>query len=567
MKNKRSAGGNLPSFSRSFLHFLLLGSVFVGFSSLFSQGTPVPAAEGQAVPAPTKPPEEKPKEKEEFTIYEDQDGQLFTKPGVGRTPSKLNKGINKHDPKFNPYPNHLTSRPVDPQKEKLTITGRIQFRGVSAQEGSNFNNGHSDFSSVDWNFRRLRLGMQYQGSSWWGAVLNIRGENMLNNPQLNSSTNAAGQVTSVSLKDARGFIQEAAIFFNLPFWGARVSLGQLPTQFQREYLMSSANFIALERSYTTQAYPQFDDGVGIQLSPLKDYFDGKYEKHLTVNLMVGNGKGAGGDFGNGRRQDLTYTFDGNQQLITSPTYYARAQWNVFGGLMKPNGANVGWQEGEEIFVRDAKLSIGAARMQTKNVGFSSSPGSTLAIDSGVPRGYGNVTMLTPQTTPDCGTNGNYNVQSNQTTPGRCRLDLTGNTVDYTFSWRGFYLSGAYTKFTGAASNNMIGWQQTIGYNIPITERFWLMPVFRYDYMQGDFNRNGHMDPSDYRRYYWAGLNFFGDKHLFKAQLFYQIPVLELGVNPNNGSAARINNQTVYFQLQATFWTGVTSPDHLDTRLE
>ncbi|EPG67234.1 hypothetical protein [Leptospira wolffii] len=514
---------------------------------------------------PPKPAPEKPKP-EEITIYEDQDGQLFTKPGPGRFKSKIDKAINKHDPKFNAYPNHLTNRPDEPQKERLTITGRVQFRGISAQTGSNYNNGNGDFNSVDWNFRRLRLGVQYQGGSWWGMALNLRGENMLNAPYITQSKNTTGEVTNVSLKEGRGYIQEAFLYVNIPIMGARVSFGQLPTQFHREYLMSSANFIALERSYMTNAYPQFDMGVNLRLSPLKDFFEGKYEKYLTVDLMAGNGHGAGGDYGTGRRQDLTVAGRPNQPVLNSPLYFARVQWNVLGGLVKENGSNVGWQEGEEIFQKDLKISLGAAAMQTKNVSFSSGPASTLAVDGAIPRGAPTQYLLTTQTTAD---NSTYDcaVPSYQTSYCQKNLDLRGYTYDGTMSWNGFYLSGAYTAYSGAASNSLSGWQATVGYNIQVFDKYWIMPVFRYDFLKGDFNRNGKIEDTDLKKYYWVGLNLFGDKHLFKAQLFYQIPVLKYGVDPVTREHETVNNQTVYFQLQATFWTGVVTPDQLNTRLD
>ncbi|TGK01063.1 hypothetical protein EHO59_14210 [Leptospira semungkisensis] len=534
---------------------------------VFSQAAIAQAQEGnlaQAQEAP-KPAPEKPKV-EEYTIYEDQDGQLFTKPGPGRFKSRVDKAINKNDPKYNPYPNHLTNRPDDLLKEKLTITGRMQFRGISAQTGSNYNNGKDDFNSVDWNFRRLRLGVQYQGNSWWGLLINLRGENMLNAPYITQSKNTAGDVTSVSLKEARGYFQEAFTFVNLPILGARVSFGQIPTQFQREYLMSSANFVAIERSYMTNAIPQFDLGVNLRLSPLKDVFEGKYEKHLTIDLMTSNGHGAGGDFGTGRRQDLTVAGRPNQPVLISPLYFARVQWNVFGGLVKENGANVGWQEGEEIFQSDAKLSLGAATMQTKNASFSSGPASSLAVDGAIPRGAPTQYLLTTQTTPD---NSTYDctVPSYQTSACQPRLGLKGYTYDGTFSWNGFYLSGAYTTFTGAASNNLSGWQATVGYNIKFAEKYYVMPVFRYDFLKGDFNRDGKIEDTDIKKYYWVGLNLFGDRHLLKAQIFYEIPIVRLTVDPITRQPAVVNNQTFYFQVQATFWTGTVSPEHLNTRLE
>lgn len=535
-----------------------VGLLFLS-GSVFSQDNVAQNAE------PPKPAPEKPK-LEEITIYEDQDGQLYTKPGPGRFKSRIDKAINKNDSKFHAYPNHFTSRPDELQKERLTITGRIQFRGISAQTGSNYNNGNEDFNSVDWNFRRLRLGIQYQGGSWWGMAINLRGENMLNAPYITQTKNNTGEVTNVTMRENRGYIQEALLFANIPILGARISFGQLPTQFHREYLMSSANFIALERSYMTNAYPQFDLGVNLRLNPLKDFFEGKYEKYLTLDFMVGNGHGGGGDYGTGRRQDLTVAGRPNQPILNSPLYFARAQWNVFGGLVKENGNNVGWQEGEEIFQKDLKLSLGAAMMQTKNVSFSSGPASTLAVDGAIPRGAATQYLLTTQTTPD---NSTYDCMVPNYLTSYCQknLDLRGYTYDGTLTWNGFYLSGAYTAYSGAASNQLSGWQATVGYNIQFWDKYWVMPVFRYDFLKGDFNRDGKIEETDLKKYYWVGLNLFGDKHLFKAQLFYQIPVLKLGLDPITREPETVNNQTLYFQLQATFWTGTVTPDQLNGRLD
>ncbi|HNI88379.1 MAG TPA: hypothetical protein PKX55_09490, partial [Leptospiraceae bacterium] len=89
-------------------------------------------------------------------VYEDNEtGQLFTKPGPGRTkvePQKLSTTL----------PDAFAHRPDDTSKEKLTVYGRIQFRGVTGSEQSPYSNGNNDFSALDWNFRRLRLGAMYE---------------------------------------------------------------------------------------------------------------------------------------------------------------------------------------------------------------------------------------------------------------------------------------------------------------------------------------------------------------------------------------------------------------------
>ncbi|HNH10411.1 MAG TPA: hypothetical protein PK683_18060, partial [Leptospiraceae bacterium] len=218
-------------------------------------------------------------------------------------------------------------------------------------------------------------------------------------------------------------------------------------------------------------------------------------------------------------------------------------------------------EGEEIFQRDMKLSLGAAVMQTKNY-----VPTVLYVPEYAPGTTQVVQMINGQgSNPDRGTIdsttgfGNYNVQNNVTTPGRPKFGMVGHTWDATFTWKGIYLSGAYSKFRGAASNNTWGWHTTVGYNIPVS-KYYIMPVLKYEHIQGDWNRNGHIDPSDHLTTYWAGLNFFGDKHHFKAQLYYQVLGNKFAVDPNTGNAMAIDDRRVYLQFQANFFAGTVSPE-------
>ncbi|HNO26342.1 MAG TPA: hypothetical protein PKK94_25405, partial [Leptospiraceae bacterium] len=71
---------------------------------------------------------------------------------------------------------------------------------------------------------------------------------------------------------------------------------------------------------------------------------------------------------------------------------------------------------------------------------------------------------------------------------------------------------------------------------------------------------GHIDPSDHLTTYWAGLNFFGDKHHFKAQLYYQVLGNKFAVDPNTGNAMAIDDRRVYLQFQANFFAGTVSPE-------
>lgn len=532
----------------------------------------------EQVPSGTNPTEAKEHKKESKEpqakvyreLYEDtESGQIFTKPGPNRVKVEYNRPLSNGT--TTTLPDAFAHRPDDTAKEKLTITGRMQFRGVSGSEDSLFNNGHRDFNTVDWNFRRLRLGAQYE-NDWWGANIQLRLENMLNRPDVVQTTNTlnyldangrAASTTYVSntrMKDNRGYIHEAFAYAKIPYGGLRFVFGQLPTQFSREYLQSSANFVTLERSMIVNAIPQFDNGVMIQATPLKE-IDHKWERYLQVSLMVGNGKGGGGDYGTGRRQDLT-TANRYGTVNTSPIYYARAQVNVFGGLKRESdGKMVNWQEGEEIFQRELKWSVGAGYVQTQNL---ITP--ALYVPEYTPGTTSGIQLLTAQgSNPDRGSldsNGNPNflVQNSVPTLGRPKMGLIGHTYDSTFTYKGIYLSGAYTTFGGAASNDLFGYHGTIGYNIPILDKYYIMPVLKYEYIQGDFNRNGKVDPTDSLRVYWAGLNLFGDKHHFKAQLYYQVLGNQFDMNPSTGNAMPIDDRRVYLQFQANFWTGVVSPE-------
>ena len=505
-------------------------------------------------------------------LYEDSEtGQIFTKPGPNRKKIDYFKSTEKPE-------TGIVIKTTDPYKAKLTLNGRIQFRGVTGSMQSPYSNGHSDFNALDWNFRRLRIGSRYD-SDLWGMNIQLRMENMLNRPDtVTTTTNVvtgvqdnAGVITTtttpvvrnVRMKDNRGYVHEAFVYGKIPYAGLRVTFGQMNTQFTREYLQSSANFVTLERSIITNAIPQFDLGVMLSANPLKE-LGNKWEHYLQLNFMVGNGKGAGGDNGTGRRQDLTTSNRWGTTLI-SPTYYFRAQYNVFGGLKNAEGKDVAWNEGEEIFQREMKWSIGFARMQTANF-----QPNTLGVPEYSPGNTQTVNLLNgQQSNPDRGTtttstiNGvamtlpNYNVQNNQTTPSRPSFGLVGHTYDSTFTYNGYYLSGAYTRYIGAASNDLRAWHTTVGYNMKFWDKYYIMPVLKYEEIAGDFHRDGNSrNPNDIIKIYWAGINLYGDKNNFKAQLFYQVLGNKFDVNPNTGNYAPIDDRRIYFQVQGNFATGV-----------
>ncbi len=558
--------------------------IFLGALSLFAQ-TEISKTEDDKSVEPTKEnskPIAETNSKSYTELYEDPNtGQIFTKPGTGRVKIEYAKPLLNSN--ITTLPDAFAHRPDDTRKEKLTIYGRVQFRGVSGSIQSPYSNGHSDFNALDWNFRRVRFGATYE-NDWWGLNVQFRMENMVN--RVNTVTTTTNVVTSVEnnngvietvttpvvnnvrMTDNRGHIHDASVYAKHPYAGLRLTFGQINTQFTREYLQSSANFITLERSIITNAIPQFDIGMMVSANPLQR-LGNKWEKYLQVSLMVGNGKGAGGDYGTGRRQDLT-TANRWGTVLISPTYYARIQYNVFGGLKREaDGKEVNWQEGEEVFQRDMKLSLGAGMVQTANY-----QPNTLSVPEFTPGTTNAFNLLNgQQSNPDRGTTvnstvnnivmtlPNYNVQNNVTTPGRPSFGLVGHTYDYTFTYQGGYISGAYTRFTGAASNNLNAWHTTVGYNFKVGEKFYLMPVLKYEEIRGDFHRDGNSNnPNDILRVYWAGINFFGDKHHFKAQLFYQILGNKFDVNPNTGNYTAIDDRRIYLQLQGNFWTGTISPE-------
>jgi len=549
---------------------------FLGALSLFAQ---TEFSKTEATKTHTEPETES-SSKSYKELYEDTStGQIFTKPG----PNRIKIEYSKITPKeATTLPDGFAHRPDETKKEKLTVYARVQFRGVSGSMQSPYSNGHSDFNALDWNFRRIRFGAMYE-NDWWGMNVQFRMENMVNRTNtVTTTTNVVTSVTtdngitttttpvvnSVRMTDNRGHFHEAFIYAKHPYAGLRLTFGQINTQFTREYLQSSANFVTLERSIITNAIPQFDLGVVLSANPLKE-LGNKWERYLQVSLMIGNGKGAGSDYGTGRRQDLT-TANRWGTVLISPTYYGRVQYNVFGGLKRESdGREVNWQEGEEIFQREMKWSIGTGMMQTANY-----QPNTLSVPEYTP-GTTNVFNLLngQQSNPDRGTTTtatvnnitmtlpNYNVQNNVTTPGRPSFGLVGHTYDSTFTYQGIYFSGAYTRFTGAASNDLRAWHTTIGYNIKFWEKHYIMPVLKYEEISGDFHRDGNShNPNDILKVYWAGINLFGDKHHFKAQLYYQILGNKFDVNPNTGNYTAIDDRRIYFQLQGNFWTGTVSPE-------
>ncbi|HNK59552.1 MAG TPA: hypothetical protein PLL86_25290, partial [Leptospiraceae bacterium] len=196
-------------------------------------------------------------------LYVDKEtGQVFITPGNNRV--KLDRKTDSKSNSITTLPDAFAHRPDDLSKEKLTIAGRIQYRGASGSAESPLSNGHRDFNTMGFAFRRLRLGAMYE-NDWWGTNIQLRLENMVNRVDIAQTTQtinytdstgkpaSATFVTNERMKDNRGYIQEAVAYAKLPYAGARVTVGQINVPFNREYIGSSANLVALERSMVTAA--------------------------------------------------------------------------------------------------------------------------------------------------------------------------------------------------------------------------------------------------------------------------------------------------------------------------
>lgn len=529
-------------------------------------------------------------------LYVDNEtGQVFTKPGPNRTKLEDQDTPKKKITDFqkSPLPGGFSHTVEKPSEEKLTIIGRVQFRGVSGQRDTIWSNGHSDFNAVDMNFRRVRFGFLYQGAKWWGVAAAVRMEDLINRPYTvqqkttidykDSSGNnqSATLVQDVAIRENRGGLQEANLFLNLPYWGSRIIFGQIPMAYAREWQQSSANLVTVERSHLTSTIWQMDIGTTLVLQPLGDLIDKKYERYLQIQGGVYNGHGSGLE-ASGRLQGLTNNYSNTRPLLLTPMYTWRIQFQPFGGLVR-GGKDVGWHEGEEIFQRDMKLSFGIGGLETKNLFITP---TLMGINQPGIRGVDTINTYIAQNQPDggyglggssTGAYGNgivntYPLTTAQllTTPtniqtsfNRPAFGLVGKTFDFTFTVDGFYLSGAYSYYMGSASKENRTGQITVGYSIRLgTEyRFFVMPVLRADFIQGDWNVDRKIDDRERFRTYWIGLNLFGDGHLFKAQLFYEIFRNQLGTDPFTFEPKPLRGDTVYLQLQGTFWTGTATKEN------
>ncbi|WCL49269.1 hypothetical protein [Leptospira sp. GIMC2001] len=447
-----------------------------------------------------------------------------------------------------PISEGFANRPKELEKEKLLIAGRIQFRGMSGQRESSFNNGSSDYNAVDWNFRRLRFGFIYEGNKWWGMLAQIAMEKQSVGPYISSKTNPiTGAVEQVEINKSQGSIYQANLWFHIPVMESMLFLGQIRLPFLREW-SSAANLLTPERSYANSTLPQFDLGAQYVFHPLSLFSD-KYKNHLLVRGSITNGTGASSE-SVGYKSGLTETRGGSRPLLISPAYHWRVTYDPFGGFIR-DGYDVGWHEGEEIFQSNQRLSIGIGGMHMNEL-------KVMSSYEPFTRGVSNQTFLTNQSSESGGLVRqdlpDYNVDNTITTPSRKQFDLQALTYDFTYTVNGYYASGAYTRFRGQASNDTETYNYTLGYVIPIKSMY-LMPTYRYEVIEGDFNRNGRRDNTDILRSHWLGVNLFAERHLMKFQFFYQIENDRYGYDPISNQSRDMDNNKFYFQVQMIFWSG------------
>jgi len=222
----------------------------------------------------------------------------------------------------------LLAQSAEQPAEKLKIGARVQARIMGGQVDSKYAQS-KDFDAIDFNFRRIRLSAKYEGASWWGGLIDIKGENLL----------AAG----------KSAIQEANIWLKPGFWESKAVIGQFKIPFLREQLNSSGTLFTPERSMSAEFIQQQDIGIMFSFNPL--YAAGDFfHKRALLSLSWTNGDGSGHD-GIGRKVVEAET--------AGEPIASLANWRFeFVALGKLTGY------GKEMISNDPYLSIGAAGAYT-----------------------------------------------------------------------------------------------------------------------------------------------------------------------------------------------------------
>jgi hypothetical protein len=484
------------------------------------------------------------------------------------------------------FPNGYTNRPSKHEEEKLSIFGRVQVRAMTGQQDTMYSRPGSDYAMGDVNFRRLRLGAIYQGSKNWGALVHLRLENAFGSP-----------ATSGSNPLARGLVQEANLWYQWDFMRTRITAGMINQPFAREYQVSSANLVIIERGMVLDALQQFDNGLMLNFNPLKA-IDPKLDRFMTIYGMIGTGNGGAGDFGAGRRTDENGAINNSQSTTSaalgcgaagqpscayapaSPFYYGRININPLGGF-KRGKKEVGWVEGEEMFLRENKISLGAGiagtnethiqnnlrtEYQPRNLQYSNQSGALLAT---------NLNTFAQSTIPlTLSTNTTGTKTAGQCDPG-VQCNILAQTYDVKGHLYGFYFDAAFTYVGGNAGQNITGVTGTLGYNFHIKDGMWIMPVVRYDFMKGNFNNTTNVhnntsglssDPANQMTWLWVGVNIFLDKNLAKLQLAYAKSLNNWqGYDVNNSSLSAYKQDMFIAQASYSFWTGTEVTDKPSNR--
>lgn len=480
--------------------------------------------------------------------YEDpQTGQVFTRPAPGRV--AIDVASSKQQ-----------TQKVKPEPTKLILMGRVLTRAVAGQKDSIYSNGHSDYNAVDVHFRQIRLGAKYKGDSWWGGVVDIRLENLLNSGYTTTSTTtvpgADGKdyvvVRNVKLNDSPGAVQAANVWLKAPFMHSKFTMGQTKIPFLREDLASALDLIFPERAMGGAVIQHWDIGLLLDTHPL-ELIDSKYTHYMKFSAGFFNGKGSSLE-GRGRQRVLTETRNGTEPMLISPLLAWRLELNPFDGILK-KGKIADWHEGREIFQRGLKLSLGIAGVHIKEV----KNRDALNLRT---QGISKIYLIDKQTTAtggdySYGSFNGYDFSEGATNPFRPSFGLNAHSYDFTMSWAGWYSNGQYTYYTGsAAATDIKNYAITFGYTFPLFDKYWLMPAVRYDVLQGDFDNNDRIDPYEHFKSYWVGGSFIKTNNRLKLMLYYNILQDKLKRDYVFRNYKDANNNVVYFQLQMSFSHGV-----------
>ncbi len=233
----------------------------------------------------------------------------------------------------------------------LYIKGRVQTRIMLGEKETKFAQNRN-YDAVDFNFRRIRLALQFQNTHWYGGIIDLKLENLLTDGL-----------------NAKSAIQEANIWFKPGFWGTKLKLGQFKLPFLREQITSSSRHLIPERSFSANTLQQSDIGMLLSTYPLH-LFGGALKKNVVFGFSITNGDGSGQD-GEGLKS-VEANSTGEPIL---PLYNWRLQYNPLGGSSKGYS---GWTNRKEIFENKTAFSIGVAgAYNASNEGNSLSGGNLI----------------------------------------------------------------------------------------------------------------------------------------------------------------------------------------------